>query len=78
MSAEARVTARLAMSLDGYIASPFLKASAVDELFVGLVPVLLEAGRRLFVGDYPSQDLTLAEYSITEGKVRLKYGRRPG
>ena len=51
---------------------------AIDELFVGIVPVLLGSGRQLFCGDYPAQQLTLADYSVTWGKVRLKYVRRPG
>jgi dihydrofolate reductase len=59
-------------------ARPFLAGQAVDELFVGIVPVLLGSGRQLLSGDYPAQQLTLADYSVTWGKVRLKYVRRPG
>jgi dihydrofolate reductase len=62
----------------GILVSSFLARQAVDELFVGIVPVLLGSGRRLFCGDYPAQQLTLADYSVTWGKVRLKYVRRPG
>lgn len=60
----------------GILISSFLARQAIDELFVGVVPVLLGSGRRLFCGDYPAQELTLADYSVTWGKVRLRYVRR--
>ena len=41
-----------------------------------MVPVLLGAGRRLFPGTDPTQELTLRDYSIVSGKVRLEYVRR--
>ena len=56
--------------------SSFLARQAIDELFVGVVPVLLGCGRRLFCGAYPGLELTLAEYSVTRGKLRLRYLRR--
>jgi dihydrofolate reductase len=62
----------------GVLVSSFLARQAVDELFVGVVPVLLGSGRPLFCGGYPLQELTLAEYSVTQGKVRLRYIRRQG
>ena len=60
----------------GLLIDAFLRAEAVDELVVGVVPVLLGAGRRLFPGTYPTQELTLRDYSIVSGKVRLEYVRR--
>lgn len=60
----------------GVLVSSFLARQAVDELFVGVVPALLGSGRPLFCGGYPAQELTLAEYSVTWGKVRLRYVRR--
>ena len=60
----------------GLLIDAFLRAEAVDELVVGVVPVLLGAGRRLFPGTYPTQELTLRNYSIVSGKVRLEYVRR--
>jgi dihydrofolate reductase len=60
----------------GVLVSSFLARQAVDELFVGVVPVLLGSGRPLFCGGHPRQELTLAEYSVTWGKVRLRYIRR--
>jgi dihydrofolate reductase len=62
----------------GILVSSFLARQAIDELFVGVVPVLLGSGRRLFCGEYPGQELTLADYSVTSGKVRLRYVRRAG
>ena len=60
----------------GVLVSSFLAMQAVDEMLVGVVPVLLGSGRPLFCGGYPAQELTLADYSVTWGKVRLRYVRR--
>ncbi len=60
----------------GVLIDSFLAEQAVDELVVGVVPVLLGSGRRLFGGTYPTQELTLRDYTIVSGKVRLEYVRR--
>lgn len=62
----------------GILVSSFVVADAVDALTVGVVPVILGAGRRLFLGGGPRIDLALTRYAVTEGKVRLVYARRPG
>lgn len=90
MTSAARITARLAMSLDGYIASTdggfdWIRPDVDDHLDTSrqhdfddyLQDVdIVGSGRPLFCGDYPAQELTLAEYSVTRGKVRLRYVRR--
>lgn len=90
------MTARLAMSLDGYIADPdggfdriqpdvddHLDTSHqhdFDEYLRDLDIVVM--GARCYeqgqAAEFPAKQLTLADYSVTWGKVRLKYVRRPG
>jgi dihydrofolate reductase len=54
----------------------FLAADAVDLLTVGIVPVLLGGGRRLFPGERSTLELRLTDYAVQDGKVRLVYKRR--
>jgi dihydrofolate reductase len=60
----------------GILIESFLAAGAVDTITVGIVPVLLGKGRKLFPGGHPRLDLTLADYALQDGKVRLVYERR--
>jgi dihydrofolate reductase len=60
----------------GVLVESFLAADAVDMLTIGIVPVLLGGGRPLFPGDHPTLELTLTDYAVHQGKVRLVYERR--
>jgi dihydrofolate reductase len=60
----------------GLLVESFLRANAVDRLTVGIVPVLLGAGRPLFGGRHPRLSLRLVDYTVQDGKVRLVYERR--
>lgn len=60
----------------GQLVYSFLAADAVDMLTVGVVPVLLGGGRPLFVGEFPTINLRLIDYTVGDGKVRLMYQRR--
>lgn len=60
----------------GVLVESFLAADAVDRLTVGIVPVLLGAGRPLFPGEHPTLELRLTDYAVQQGKVRLVYERR--
>jgi dihydrofolate reductase len=60
----------------GLLVESFLRADAIDMLTVGIVPILLGSGRRLFPGEHPTLDLRLADYAVESGKVRLVYRRR--
>lgn len=60
----------------GVLVHSFLAAGEVDALTVGVVPVLLGGGRRLFPGEHPRVDLRLVDYAVGEGKTRLVYERR--
>jgi dihydrofolate reductase len=60
----------------GELARDFLKADLVDELYIGIVPVLLGAGIPLFPGGFPQRDFLLLENkTYSKGLIALKYRR---
>jgi len=62
----------------GELVRDFLKADLVDELYIGIVPVLLGEGIPLFPGGFPQRDFTLVENkSYSQGLVSLTYRRAP-
>ena len=60
----------------GELVSSFLRADLVDQLTVGVVPVLLGEGRRLFHASGKRIDLRLVDHTVLHGKTRLTYERR--
>jgi dihydrofolate reductase len=62
----------------GEVARDFLKADLVDELYLGVVPVLLGEGIPLFPPGFPQRDFELLENkTYSKGLISLKYRRRP-
>jgi dihydrofolate reductase len=60
----------------GELAREFLKADLVDEIYLGVVPVLLGEGLPLFPGGFPQRDLALLENkTYSKGLIALKYKR---
>ena len=60
----------------GELAREFLKADLVDELYLGMVPVLLGEGIPLFPEAFPQRNFALAENkTYSKGLVELKYRR---
>jgi dihydrofolate reductase len=60
----------------GELAREFLKADLVDELYLGVVPVLLGEGIPLFPGGFPQRDFRLIENkTYSQGLIALKYER---
>jgi dihydrofolate reductase len=60
----------------GELAREFLKADLVDELYLGIVPVLLGEGIPLFPSGFPQQNLALVENkTYSKGMIALKYER---
>jgi len=60
----------------GELARDFLKADLVDELYLGVVPVLLGEGIPLFPSGFPQRDFTLTENkTFSKGLISLKYKR---
>jgi dihydrofolate reductase len=60
----------------GELARDFLKADLVDELHIGIIPVLLGEGIPLFPSGFPQRNFALIENkSYSRGLVSLKYKR---
>ena len=60
----------------GEIARDFLKADLVDELYLGIVPVLLGEGIPLFPSGFPERNFVLIENkTFSRGLISLKYKR---
>jgi dihydrofolate reductase len=60
----------------GELARDFLKEDLVDEIHLGIIPVLLGDGIRLFLGGFPQLEFSLQENkSYFGGMVELKYAR---
>ncbi len=60
----------------GELAREFLKADLVDELYIGMVPVLLGEGIPLFPSGFPQRNFALVENkTYSKGMIGLKYKR---
>jgi dihydrofolate reductase len=63
----------------GELARDFLKVDLVDELYLGIVPVLVGEGIPLFAAGFPQREFTLMESkAYSGGLVALKYERVRG
>jgi len=61
----------------GELARDFLKADLVDEMQIGIVPVLLGEGIPLFPAGFPQRDFELVENkSYSRGLIVIEYKRR--
>ena len=61
----------------GELARSFLQEDLVDELFIGLGPILLGDGIPAFPGKFPQRDFSLTECkSYSNGSVGLRYARK--
>jgi dihydrofolate reductase len=60
----------------GELARDFLKVDLVDELYIGVVPVLIGEGIPLFPPGFPQREFTLLENkTFSKGMIALKYAR---
>jgi dihydrofolate reductase len=60
----------------GELAREFLKADLVNELYLGVVPVLLGEGIPLFPSGFPQRNFALMENkTFSKGLIALKYRR---
>jgi dihydrofolate reductase len=63
----------------GELVREFLKADLIDELHIGVVPVLLGEGIPLFPQGFPQRDFALIENkTFSKGLIALKYKRVRG
>ncbi|MEG0366866.1 MAG: dihydrofolate reductase family protein, partial [Coprobacillus sp.] len=60
----------------GGLVDHFIKANAIDEYIIGVIPTILGEGRRLFLGNNPTIDLVLDGYSLSDGIVIMHYCKR--
>lgn len=54
----------------------FVQADIVDEYIIGIVPIILGKGRKLFDSEYPTINLKLVEATISDGISILRYIKR--
>ncbi len=60
----------------GELVREFLKADLLDELYIGIVPVLLGEGIPLFPRGFPQRNFSLIENkTFSRGLIALKYSR---
>ncbi len=60
----------------GELARDFLKDDLVDELYIGIVPVLIGEGIPLFPSGFPQREFSLLENkTYSKGMIALKYAR---
>jgi dihydrofolate reductase len=63
----------------GELAREFFKADLVDELYLGVVPVLLGEGIAAFAAGFPERKFSLMENkTFSQGMIALRYQRRVG
>ncbi len=60
----------------GVSIDPFIKADAIDQYNVSIIPIILGAGRRLFLDNNPTLNLHLDRYTVTDGIVSMTYSKR--
>jgi dihydrofolate reductase len=62
----------------GELGRAFLKAGLVDELFLGIEPILLGAGIPAFPGGFPQRAFKLVDnQTYSRGSIALRYRRAP-
>src|SRR4029077_19096663 len=63
----------------GELVRDFLKADLVDEMYIGVVPVLIGEGIPLFPSGFPQREFALVENkTYSKGLIALKYQRVRG
>lgn len=60
----------------GSLIDPFIKANGIDEYMIGIIPIILGKGRRLFLDNNPMIQLHLEKYTFETGIPLLWYTRR--
>jgi dihydrofolate reductase len=54
----------------------FIKAKGIDKYIIGVIPIILGEGRRLFLDNNPTINLHLEKFTIQEGIAVLEYSKK--
>lgn len=60
----------------GVVVNQFTERNIIDEYIIGIIPVILGKGRKLFFENNPKIPLHLETYSISDGIVLMHYSKR--
>ncbi len=60
----------------GKTIDPFIKANAIDQYDVAIIPTILGSGRKLFLENNPQIPLHLDRYTVTDGTIVMTYSKR--
>ena len=60
----------------GVTVAPFIEKNLIDEYIIGIIPIILGDGKKLFVLQNNLVQLKLTKYLVNEGVVILNYVRR--
>ncbi len=60
----------------GILIDPLIKADLVDEFIIGIIPIILGDGKRLFLDHNPMLKLHMEECMVKEGVIMVKYTRQ--
>lgn len=60
----------------GILADQFIKANVIDEFYIGVVPIILGNGIKLFLDKNPRINLHLEDHSIRDGLITLRYSKK--
>jgi dihydrofolate reductase len=59
----------------GELVAPFIKADVIDEYIIGIIPIILGSGKKLFNNSNPTLKLNLIESTVQEGIIINRYKR---
>lgn len=60
----------------GFVVNQFTEKDAIDEYIIGIIPVILGKGRKLFFENNPTIKLHLDTYSVNDGIVVMRYSKQ--
>jgi len=60
----------------GGLTDNFIKEDIIDKYIIGIIPIILGNGRKLFFSDNPTIELHLDEYTVEDGITILQYSKK--
>jgi dihydrofolate reductase len=58
------------------LTDPFIKADGIDKYIIGVIPIILGKGRKLFLDNNPIINLHLIRSTVQEGIAVLEYSKK--